>query len=239
LLAYHRRVKTLKRETAAQEEFSRRLIASQEQERKRISAELHDGLGQSLLLIRNRAVLARDNSPSSRSETPAQFEAISEAALQAINEVRSIAYDLRPYELDRLGLTKALESVTQRAAAAGGFRTELDLELIDDLLPPEFEINLYRIVQEAVTNAVKYAQARTLTVTIKSLEQGLHLIVRDDGRGFAWAEGLPVPSVKGGLGLVGIAERAKIMGGQANFESSPGQGTTLTVTIPLPNRERD
>ena len=240
LLGYHRRVTTLKRERAAQEEFSRRLILSQEQERKRISAELHDGLGQSLLLIRNRAVLGRDHSPSSSpSEAPAQFEAISEAALQAINEVRSIAYDLRPYELDRLGLTKALESIAQRAAASGGFRAELDLDLIDDLLPPELEINLYRIVQEAVTNTVKYAQAKTLKLTVKSQEYGLHLIVRDDGRGFALAIALPEPSVKGGLGMVGILERAKIMGGQAYFESAPGQGTTLTVNIPLQNRERN
>jgi signal transduction histidine kinase/streptogramin lyase len=240
LLGYHHRITTLKRERAAQEEFSRRLIESQEQERKRISAELHDGLGQSLLLIRNRAILNRDNStPSLPSDAPAQFEAISEAALQAINEVRSIAYDLRPYELDRLGLTKALESIAQRAAAAGGFRTELELDLIDDLLPPEFEINLYRIVQEAVTNAVKYAQAKTLTLILKAQEHALRLVVRDDGRGFALANGLPDPSVKGGLGLVGISERARIMGGQANFESAPGQGTTLTVNIPLPNRERN
>ncbi len=240
LFGYHRRITTLKRERAAQEEFSRRLIESQEHERKRISGELHDGLGQSLLLIRNRAILGRDNSPSSSpSDAPAQFEAISEAALQAINEVRSIAYDLRPYELDRLGLTKALESIAQRSAAAGGFQTELDLELIDDLLPQEFEINLYRIVQEAVTNTVKYAQAKTLTLTLKAQEHALRLVVRDDGRGFDLANGLPDPSVKGGLGLVGIPERAKIMGGQANFESAPGQGTTLTVTIPLPNRERN
>jgi signal transduction histidine kinase/ligand-binding sensor domain-containing protein len=240
LLGYHRRISTLKRERAAQEEFSRRLIVSQEQERKRISAELHDGLGQSLLLIRNRAILGRDHSPAALpADAPAQFEAISEAALQAINEVRSIAYALRPYELDRLGLTKALESIAQRAATAGGFRTELDLDLIDDLLPPEFEINLYRIVQEAVTNAVKYAQAKTLTLTLKSQEDSLRLTIRDDGRGFALASGLPDPSVKGGLGLDGISERARIMSGEANFESSPGQGTTLTLIIPLPNRERN
>ncbi len=235
---YHRRITTLKRERLAQAEFSRRLIESQELERKRISAELHDGLGQSLLLIRNRAVMGREQVVSSAGDT-APLDAISEAALSAINEVRSIAYDLRPYELDRLGLTKAIESVVERAANAAGFRTELEIELIDDLLPPEFEINLYRIAQEAVTNAVKYARAQTLMLSLKAEGDALHLVIRDDGCGMANLNGMPGPSRKGGLGMVGISERAKIMSGQATFVSAPGQGTTLTVVIPLANYGRN
>ena len=182
--------------------------------------------------------MGREQVVSSAGDT-APLDAISEAALSAINEVRSIAYDLRPYELDRLGLTKAIESVVERAANAAGFRTELEIELIDDLLPPEFEINLYRIAQEAVTNAVKYARAQTLMLSLKAEGDALHLVIRDDGCGMANLNGMPGPSRKGGLGMVGISERAKIMSGQATFVSAPGQGTTLTVVIPLANYGRN
>ncbi|MDB6056017.1 MAG: Two component regulator, sensor protein [Verrucomicrobiales bacterium] len=231
---YNRRVNTLKRERSAQEHFSRRLIESQEQERKRISSGLHDGLGQSLLHIRNQATMGRDRPAL---DPASQFQAISDAALHAINEVRTIAYDLRPYELDRLGLTKAIESAAQKASDTSGFKTHIELDLIDDLLPSEFEISLYRIVQEALTNAVKHSQATTLYIQVKAELDSVQLVVEDDGRGGA-AGVSEISAERKGMGLESMTERVKIMGGRFSVESNSGNGTRIVVIIPLTHRER-
>lgn len=233
-LGYHRRVSQLKRERAAQEEFSRRLIESQERDRQRIAGELHDGLGQNLLLIQNRAVLGRGGAAAS-ADAVAQFEAISGVALQAINEVRAIAYDLRPFELDRLGLTKAVESIAEKITATG-LPVAHDLELIDDLLPPEYEINLYRIVQEALSNIVRHALATAVSLELRTELNQIRLTVRDDGRGFSLTAGLAAPTVSGRLGLAGMAERVKIMGGTLAIVSEPSHGTTLTIRVPMIER---
>src|SRR5205085_667494 len=108
-LVHRQRISRLQRAHAAQEEFSRRLIESQESERKRIAAELHDSLNQSLVIIKNRAVLSL-TTPDNQERTTEQLNEIADAATQAIDEVREIAYNLRPYHLDRLGLTKAIEA---------------------------------------------------------------------------------------------------------------------------------
>ena len=129
-----------------QHEFSRRLIASQENERQRIAGELHDGLGQNLLVIKNLAALgvrSAQNDPA-KSE---QFTAISHLASQAVGEVRQIAHALRPFELDRLGLTKALTWMVKPVAESSNIRFRVEIDEVDGLFPPEFEINLYRVVQ--------------------------------------------------------------------------------------------
>jgi signal transduction histidine kinase/sugar lactone lactonase YvrE len=229
LLAYRRRVAQLERARAAQEAFSRRLIESQEKERKRIAAELHDSLGQNLLVIKNRALLAL-NAPGD-GKAAEQLNEISATASEAIDEVRQIAHDLRPYQLDSLGLTKALRSLLKRAGDSSGIKFSAEIAPIDNLFSKEDEINLYRIVQECVSNIVKHSRATEARVTVARDERGVVLSVRDDGRGFDPAA--RDAAARRGFGLTGISERARMLGGKQVVRSAPGGGTTVVIKIAL------
>jgi signal transduction histidine kinase len=219
------------RRRAAQHEFSRRLIASQEDERKRIASELHDSLGQHLLVIKNMAALgvrAEQDAAAMREK----LTAISALASQAIGEVRDIARALRPFELDRLGLTKALTWLIKPAGESSNIRFDVEMEPLDGLFPPEFEINLYRVVQESLANILKHSQATTARIQIKRELRQARVSIQDNGRGF-----VPPPTgapTAGGMGLTDMAERVRIMGGQLTVESAPEAGTMLHILIPLP-----
>jgi len=214
------------------EASSRRLIAAQEEERKRLARELHDGVGQTLLVIKNRAFLA-SQAPNLPTAVAEQLNEISTIAMRAIEEVREISYTLRPFQLDWMGLSKALLALINKVSLAGGFRVVADIDPIDGLFLPEAEINLYRIAQEGLTNIVKHARAAVVEVRIKKLDPQLTLSIKDDGCGFDVSR-LPENTLSGGLGLLGISERARILGGQLAIHSQPGHSTQLNITIPLP-----
>ena len=224
-----RRMRLIEQRHAAQEAFSRRLLEQTEIERRRIASELHDGLGQNLVLVKNLASL--DQQGVTIEEQPASRSAeIAAAADRALEEVHTISYALRPPELDRLGLAKALTGMVRRAGEASGiqFKTQFDL---DGALPAGWDIQLFRIAQEAVNNLVKHSGAKTARVELWRDEAGVHLVVADDGRG------LPVPREKtgrgAGLGLSGIEERARLLGAHCKWLSAAGQGTTLSVLVPF------
>lgn len=210
----------------------RRLIAYQEEERKRLSRELHDGVGQTLLVIKNRAALA-GQVPDLPSHVTEQLNEISTIAMRAIEEVREITHALRPVQIDWMGLSKALQALIKSASLTGGFRVTIDVDSIDGLFPPEAEINLYRIAQEGLTNIVKHARAAVVEVRIKREHSRVIISTKDDGCGFAVAT-QPESTHNGGLGLIGISERARILGGTMAIHSQPGQGTQLNITIPVP-----
>jgi signal transduction histidine kinase/ligand-binding sensor domain-containing protein len=228
-LVYHQRVSQLKRATAAQEEFSRRLIESQENDRKRIASELHDSLSQSLVIIKNRALhsLQTPEKPELAFE---QMEEIAESASQALTEVRQMAYDLRPFQIDRLGLTKAIEAMVKKVADSNELRITTDLASIDGLLPPALEIHLYRIVQEGLNNIIKHAEATEANVTIKKDSPAMEMTIQDNGKGFN-------PDLathdRSGFGWIGMTERARILGASLLLQSAPGKGTTVTVRVEL------
>ncbi|MGA8593318.1 MAG: two-component regulator propeller domain-containing protein [Bryobacteraceae bacterium] len=230
-LAWRKRVSQLEQARDAQQAFSRQLIASQENERKRIAAELHDSLGQHLVVIKSLALISLNNGISEGAGKD-RSEEISAEASQALSQVREIAYNLRPYQLDRIGLTKAVEAVVRKASAATGIAFESEIDRIDDVFPKEWEINFYRIVQESVNNVIKHSQATQASVTVRRATDELRLVVRDNGNGFTPVE-TTVGSARGGFGLIGIAERARLLQGTAKVQSAPGQGTAITIEIPL------
>jgi signal transduction histidine kinase/ligand-binding sensor domain-containing protein len=238
--AFRYRINQLKQRQAAQQEFARQLIASQEAERKRIAAELHDGLGQNLLVIKNRALFGLMQ-PDDAPRTAAQLTDISTTASQAIDEVRQIAANLHPYQLDRLGLTKALAAIVRKVGEAAQLEIACSLEKIDGLLPPAAEINLYRIVQECLNNVVKHAAASEASVQLRRLSNSLHLTIHDNGRGFVMTErGVRNEDSKsGGFGLTGLSERALLLHGALQIDSTPGDGTRITLTIPLPKKDEE
>jgi signal transduction histidine kinase/ligand-binding sensor domain-containing protein len=225
---YRRRVSQLEKERAAQQAFSRQLIASQEKERKRIAAELHDSLGQRLVVIKNLALMflnAKNGGAAAESE---QIEAISSEASQAIGEVKEISYNLRPYQLDRIGLTKAIEAIVRSAQAASEIEFSSEIDDIDDYFPRETEINFYRIVQECVNNLVKHSQAAAAIVKIRRSGDNLILDINDNGKGFTPNQ---TESKTGGFGLIGIVERVELFGGRVEIKSAPGQGTEIRVRL--------
>ena len=228
--AYRRRVSRLEKANAAQQAFSRQLIQSQESERKRIAAELHDSLGQRLVVIKNLALLALRQSEE-RDSLRQQVDEISTETSQAINEVKEISYNLRPYQLDRIGLTKAIQSLINKARVSSEIDFSSDIRDIDDILPKESEINFYRIVQESINNIVKHSAATVAHVAVTVEDHELALTVQDNGRGFV--PGAPAESGGGGFGLIGIAERVRILGGTQTIHSAPGQGTTTAIRIGL------
>lgn len=223
LVVRKRKILQLKKETEVQREFSRRLLDSQEQERKRIAAELHDSLGQDLVIIKNRA----DNELQ-RSETPAsRLDEISSVASEAIQNVREISYNLRPYQLDRMGLTRALQSITTRIAQSSAIVFSIDVQNIDGLLPRELEIHLYRIVQEAANNIIKHSGATEACFTVARTQDAITVDISDKGKGFDQA------MQTGGLGLRGITERVAILSGTLSLSSSLGSGTKIVINIPI------
>jgi signal transduction histidine kinase len=235
LIFYEYRVTQFKRAQAAQQAFSRQLIASQEAERQRIAAELHDGLNQSLVIIKNRATLSlSDTNDSMRAFE--QLEEIAEAATHALDESKEIAYNLRPFQLDRLGLTRAVDSMIRNVASANHIDIVSTIEPIDGLIPIGSEINFYRIVQEGLNNIIKHARATRAEVTVHKDAAAITLTITDNGVGFS--VGAVGASGKHGFGLIGLQERAKILGGVLLLQSTHDEGTTVRVRIALKDEIR-
>jgi len=229
---YELRLQRLRRERRAQESFSRQLIASQESERQRLAGELHDGLGQDLLVIASQAQLSLGD-PVNPPATAARLKDIADTARQAVQQARRMAHNLRPGLLEELGFTKAVRASAEKAAQASGISLSVSLEDVDGLLPAEFEVNLFRITQESLNNILKHASASEARVTLTQSSNRLRLVVEDDGCGFAHGRLASVPPEQRGFGLRQIAERAKMMGGRVDLRSQPGQGTRLIVEVPL------
>ena len=229
-VAWRYRVSQLEQAQALQQVFSQQLIASQEAERKRIAAEMHDSLGQRLVIIKNLALLLlRSRKNASADDADVQTIAgISDEASSAIEETRGISYNLRPFQLDRLGLTKAIEAVIRTTGTASGIRFTTELDNIDDFFPEDLRINFYRIVQESLGNIMRHAKATAVTVQAKRGAENLTVTIEDNGRGFNHGERSGSPS-RSGFGLTGMSERARLLGGELKIRSSPGQGTTVIV----------
>ncbi|HEU4388978.1 MAG TPA: two-component regulator propeller domain-containing protein [Blastocatellia bacterium] len=230
---FRARIRKLKQAHAVQEAFSRQLIASQESERKRIAAELHDGLGQDLLVIKNWAHLAkRFLEPGSRAGEP--LGEIESAVSSSIAEVREIAYNLRPYHLDEIGLTEAIQSMIERVAGSSSVQFQANLDSIDGLLPSEHEMSLYRVIQECINNVVKHSHATIANISIHRNTHELVVRIEDNGKGFDVEQASH--NKEHGFGLMGISERVRLLGGSDSIQSVPGIGTTVTITLQVPEK---
>ncbi len=181
IITWKRREWRLKRAHAAQQAFSRQLIASQEAERKRIAAELHDSLGQRLVVIKNLAVLASGATSDGSRE---RIDEIATEAHQAIGEVREIAQNLRPHELDRVGLTKALTGLVRKARSASTIELTADVDTMDGVFAKDAEVNLYRVVQESLNNVLKHSGATMASLTVRRSGSRVQITIEDNGRGF-------------------------------------------------------
>jgi two-component system, NarL family, sensor histidine kinase UhpB len=201
-----------------------RALSAQEGERLRIARELHDEIGQTLTAI---ALDAERNAEAS-SDARESWERVASLAQQSVEDLRRIARRLRPEALDDLGLINAFIALCNRMSEFGGIPVK---RVLPERLPthaPEVDLVLYRVAQEALTNVMRHAQASSAEVALSVTEDGLFLSVRDDGRG------MPEEAAQGiRNGLVGMHERAMLVGGTLAIESKPGQGTVVRLSVPL------
>jgi signal transduction histidine kinase len=233
--AVYARIAQLHRRRAQGEDFTRRLFESQENERRRLANELHDGLEQELLLIKNRAQVAAQSTVDPAAAR--QIQQIEDASTLAIAETRALATSLRPYQLDRLGLTQALKSLAQNVSGSSGISVHTDLDPIDGVFLPSGESHLYRVVQEALKNVIRHSNATEVNLTVFRGSQEVSLLVQDNGKGFNASAARPSRAdVVGGFGVSNMEERIRILGGTLTLESQPGSGTRVLASIPIPPR---
>lgn len=222
--AYFYRVRQLQAINNERADFTRRLIDSQEHERRRIALELHDSLGQSLTIIRNRALMSLTKT-SDQQTLIEQMQEISAASAEALRETREIAHTLHPAQIEHLGLPAALTSLVDSIESGTSIAFTKN---IDDKIAPvtnDQAINLYRIAQESLTNIIKHSGAKMATVALSQTDDQLTLFIDDNGTGFSG------DSSHGGLGLKGIYERAGIIGAQLKIQSDAEKGTRITVSL--------
>lgn len=217
---------------AERERFQRMMtnyvIQAQEEERKRISRDLHDGIGQALYSI--MIGLKVLDTIELDDAIQAHLSEVQQMTVRTLEEVKSMAVELRPSSLDDLGLVPAIRSYCKRFEQTFGMEAMLKIVGSQRRYATQVETALYRICQEAMTNAAKYADIDSIRITLQDQEDVLELVVVDEGRGFdpdkLVAQGT-------GLGLFGMRERAQLLGGEMKVESTPGLGTTIHVKIPL------
>jgi len=204
----------------------RRVVAGQELERRRLARELHDETGQALtsILLGLRSVEEAKDEEALRTAAASLRELI----VATLQDVRRLAVELRPKALDDFGLVPALERLVQTFTEHTGIEVQLQSQLGPERLGEEAETALYRLVQEALTNIVKHAHARTVSILLVRHERRVTAVIEDDGRGFE-----PSRQHAGGLGLVGMRERAALVGGHLTIESSEGGGTTIAIEVPV------
>ena len=205
----------LKKQKYLQEKFSQDLIQAQEDERTRISKELHDSVGQQLTLIKKKAQQENQN----------DFSALTNTALE---EVRNISRALYPFSLKQLGLSESIEQLLHELDEEVDMFFSVDIEDINSELNEEKTLNFYRFVQESVNNAIKHAKAKTLTVNVSKNKGMIEALIRDNGCGFENAEALQSKS----LGLKTMAERIRILKGNLSIHSRRGEGTTIIAKVP-------
>jgi signal transduction histidine kinase/ligand-binding sensor domain-containing protein len=217
------------KEKAKQEEFTRRLINAQENERKRIASEIHDSLGQQLLVIKNWATYCLQKSRK-LSEMRLPIQQINASAEESLQEVRTMAKMLSPYHLDKVGVSNTIRFMIKQVAESSEINFETEIDDIDGILSKENDINLYRIVQESISNIIKHSQASEAKIIIKKSENLIKLRVLDNGIG-VYTNNYEYENF--GIGLHGIAERAKMLGGNFVYESVETKGTKLKIDIEL------
>ena len=214
-------------------QISLRLVNAQEEERRRISRELHDELGQALTALKINLEVGSRALPSEA--PPALRQSLREAsflAVRTLERARSMSLDLHPAVLDDLGLVSALQWEIDRYEQRTGQIVHFEAVPADVQLQPELEITVYRIVSEALTNVARHAGAGQISVSLRVRDQHVVTRIEDDGVGFDAAGWFSSPRGRHSLGLTGMRERAELLGGQFEITSQPGRGTKIWVKLP-------
>jgi signal transduction histidine kinase len=214
-------------------ELLERVVAAQEEERKRLARDLHDQTGQTLAGLAmglHSVKTMMDNNPNMAGERLQELERMSAGA---VDDLRQMIADLRPAQLDDLGLVPALREMANRAAERSQMQVEVNASEPRRRLRAEVETILYRLAQEALNNAARHSHARHVTITLKFSGEDVTLDIRDDGVGFVPEAVIKTQAPRRAWGLLGMQERVMLVGGTLDIRSAPGKGTRLLAHIPL------
>jgi signal transduction histidine kinase len=226
-------INALKEKEQARTELLRKIIATQEEERRRIARELHDETSQALTAL-NVGLKAAIMAPAENPEDVKQrLVPLKTQAAGMLDEIQRMIRDLRPSLLDDLGLVSAIDWYAEVRLKTQGIQVEWEVIGTERRLSPELETTLFRVAQEAISNIARHAQAENVSILLGFESNFVTLEVEDDGKGFAMGEALPTARVTEAYGLLGMRERASLLGGELLIESQVGQGTRVQARIPI------
>lgn len=231
-IIYYRRVTTLKREKRIKENFSRQLLITQEEERKRVANELHDSLGQNLIIAKNQSELGL-MSANDFEKTKDNFRQVSETISEVLLDVRNISHNLYPYQLERLGLTDALKSMFKKIQEQSLVVCATTIEPLVGLFSKDAEINVYRVVQEAVNNILKHSHATNIQFTAIKDISTLRIVIADNGKGFVTPQESTEQAKLVGIGISNMRNRVNLLHGTLLLTSLPDVGTRIEIEIPV------
>lgn len=212
------RMNQIQKDRNARKRFAGALITAQEEERKRIARDLHDGVGQSLLLLSKKLQKVEDRS-----------EANEQMAQQALEEVRSISRDLHPIHLEKFGLTSAIENLLEKVERSTGLFISHEIDNIDQAVSTDSEIHLFRTIQEAISNIVKHAEATAVNLLIKKTNEKIQVTIKDNGKGFDVEN---KEKISNSLGLRTMQERIAVIKGEIQFKRGENKGMVVEINIP-------
>lgn len=207
----------------------RRVVEIQEAERQRIAIDLHDGVSQSILAAIYELQALRLRLKGDNGDADGRVDGCQKLLEMSLQDMKQIIYALRPHALDEFGLIPALESLSSSIQLHHNLRTSFHVGGVSFAMPPEMELAIYRMVQEAFQNAVRHAEASEVALTVDFASDNLALAVSDNGIGFS------AEAVRGGLGLMGMRERVQALDGDLTIDTAPGRGTSINLVIPRRN----
>jgi len=213
-------------------------LAAQEEERRRVAYDIHDGLAQTAAAAHHHLQACACQHPPGSPQGQEQLDEALELVRGVVGEARQVIYDLRPTVLDDFGLAAAVRLQVETLQAEG-WEVGLEEALGDERLPPEVETTLFRVAQEALTNVRKHARASRVRVALDRSGNAVRLLVRDEGRGFQPDEATRSNGPGERVGLSGMRERVSLLGGRFELHSEPGSGTTVKAEVELPATRED
>jgi signal transduction histidine kinase len=232
-LAYQKVIDATRRESETRHQYAAKLLESQENERKRIASELHDAVGQDLLVIKNTALLGLSNKDLEVNRER-YLNQISEITSKSIEDIRQISRNLHPFQIDKLGLTKALKSIVDFVQDNSEIKFISKIDDLGRVFSKEKAIHIYRILQEIINNIIKHSGASETDIRAQIIKHKFCLTVSDNGKGIPEDVNGNIPKTNFGFGLTGLLERAKLIGGKVEIKPGKKCGLIITVTVPLP-----
>lgn len=213
--------------------YAHKITQAQEEERKRIARELHDDTIQALIALSRRMEALLTSEERLPAPVVRRIEELQHATLDVIQQVRRFSQDLRPSILDDLGLLPTLKELTAELNRQDGLKAEFHPIGPERRLSTEVELTLFRIAQEALNNVRKHAQAQHVIMTVEMSDSAVRMMIEDDGKGFKTTTLTEHPRPASKLGLIGMQERARLLGGMLSIDSVPGKGTKVLVNVPI------
>lgn len=223
----------LKQKEQARSELLKKVISAQEEERQRIARELHDEMAQGLTALIMGLGRLEQAVPEMPAATAGLIESVKAFASRALADTRRLIVDLRPPVLDDLGLIPAVRTLAESRLEEQGIAVSIEADGLDEGLPAHFKVTVFRVLQEAIINCARHSQAKTVRICMKADSECFRAVVEDDGIGFDPSLIRQRANGKASLGLLGMKERASLLGGTLDVRSSPGHGTTVVLEIPL------